>query len=341
MRTLTVNENDAGQRLDKFVQKSAKRIPLSLVYKLIRQKDIRVNGKRSDGAYRLACGDVVRMYIPDEFFGDVISPSEYARSTVKLDVVYEDADILVVNKPAGMLCHSGSLDGECAGHDGADERGTLVFAVRAYLCSKNEYDPFAENSFAPALCNRIDRNTCGLVIAAKNAAALRSCNEMIRKRDISKYYLCAAHGRFAEPAGVIRASLRKNSADNTVSVTRSPDAVDAQTRYTVIDYNTQYDITLLEVELITGRTHQIRAHMDSIGHPLVGDGKYGVIGDTDRALGAKYQALCSYKIRFGEPENLPRLYGLEVVLRPSAVPFLGWFNLNRSAFLFDKSDKTQ
>ncbi len=315
MRELNIGKNDAGQRLDKFLSKAVKGLPMSLLYKYIRTKKIKVNGARAQQNQQLCAGDVVTLYIRDEFFE---SPEQdtAALSNIrhKLSIVYEDENILLLNKRPGVLVHEDTAGGE----------NTLILHVKAYLYEKGEYDPQKEQSFAPALCNRIDRNTGGIVIAAKNAEALRVMNEKIKQNEISKFYLCAAHGKMPRRADELRGYLRKNSADNLVTVSDKPmpGGKNIITRYRVLaekDGN-----SLLEVELVTGRTHQIRAHLAHIGHPLLGDGKYG-INRTERTKGYKHQALYAVRLRFDFADGsgaLGYLRGKEFEIDKNEVWFL-------------------
>ena len=296
MRILTIKKNDAGQRLDKFLTKAVKGLPASMMYKLIRTKKIKVNRKRAEQSYILCEGDEIQLFIREEFFE---SPERdggaLERIRPKLNILYEDDNILLLNKRPGVLVHEDTNGGE----------NTLIMHVKAYLCQKGEYDPTAEQSFAPALCNRIDRNTGGIVIAAKNAEALRVMNEKIRENKLSKFYLCLVHGIPKRKQATLHAYLRKNSADNMVEVRERPfaGAKEIVTGYRVLEVRGEN--ALLEVELVTGRTHQIRAQMAAIGHPLVGDGKYGV-NRAEKQKGYKYQALYAYRLRFEptEKENL-------------------------------------
>ncbi len=288
MRIITVNKNDAGQRLDKFLSKAVKGLPTSMMYKLIRTKKIKVNRKRTEQKYILVEGDEIQLFIKEEFFD---SPEKdvgaLERIVPKLNVLYEDDNIMLLNKRPGVLVHEDSDAGE----------NTLIMHVKAYLCQKGEYDPYAEQSFAPALCNRIDRNTGGIVIAAKNAEALRVMNERIKFDCLTKTYLCLVHGIPKQKTAELRGFLKKDSSNNTVEVRDREFAGSKEiiTRYRVLDFKN--DVSLLEVDLITGRTHQIRAHMSHIGHSLVGDGKYGINRD-EKAKGYKYQALYAYKLYF-------------------------------------------
>ncbi|MDD7700620.1 MAG: RluA family pseudouridine synthase [Eubacteriales bacterium] len=288
MKIITVGKNDAGQRLDKFLLKAVRGLPLSLLYKDLRTKKIKLNGKRTTGNALLTEGDEIRLFIKDEFFD---APDESDARTLgairpKLSVVFEDENLMILNKRPGVLVHEDADGGE----------NTLILHIKAYLYGKGEYDPAAEQSFAPALCNRIDRNTGGMVIAAKNAAALRDMNERIREGEISKFYLAAVHGKMEKREATLCAYLRKDSAKNQVTVhdTPFPGAKKILTRYRVLAEKNGR--SLLEVELLTGRTHQIRAHLSHIGHPLLGDGKYGH-NEDDRKMGYKYQALYAYRLR--------------------------------------------
>ena len=303
MQEIIINKNDSNQRIDKFLTKKYKNLPVSMMYKLIRKKDITVNRKRVKENQILMEGDVLRIFAPD----DVLSETKQKKisSKGKLNIAYEDENILIADKESGLLVHSDTDDCE----------DTLIDRITLYLIGKGEFNPEDENSFAPALCNRIDRNTEGLVIAAKNAASLREMNEIIKERLIEKIYLAAVHGSFKEKNGEIVVRLEKDSKNNLVRINnRSDSAKTAVTRYKTIAYNSFRDLSLIEVELITGRTHQIRASFAHIGHPLLGDGKYAV-NKKDRELGYKSQALCAYSITFKgckKSETLGYLDGLTV-----------------------------
>ncbi|MBQ4381929.1 MAG: RluA family pseudouridine synthase [Oscillospiraceae bacterium] len=283
MKSFTVGQNDAGQRLDRFVAKAVPLLPESLTQKYIRLKRIKVNGKGSRRDVRLEAGDLIQMYVNDEFFEKPTEDNAYLRiASPRLTVVYEDENIILCDKKAGVLCHS-------AGQWDVD---TLINNIKAYLYGKKEWDPRAENSFAPSLCNRIDRNTAGIVIAAKNAAALRIMDEKIRLREIEKLYLAAVHGTMRPESGTLTGYLFKDARENRVYVYDEPrkGALTAVTGYRTLAR--AGGDSLLECRLLTGRTHQIRAQLSHAGHPLLGDGKYG--RDKDR----EGQQLCSYKLKF-------------------------------------------
>ena len=308
MKSFTINENDSGQRLDKFITKTVRGLPTSLMYKFIRKKRIKVNGHRAEEKQKLEAGDLVEMYIPDEFFSSEAASVEYSKADIPLDVVYEDENLLLVNKKPGVLVHTGD-EGD-RNRAAEAERETLIFAIKSYLVSKGEYSPEDENSFAPALCNRIDRNTGGIVIAAKNAEALRILNDKIRDREIEKYYLCAVQGRPTPQSGRLENYLFKDAAKNQVYVKNKPEpgAKTAVTEYRVLA--SRGPLSLVECRLLTGRTHQIRAQMAHAGCPLLGDGKYGRERDNKRLGRTGGQALYSYKLAFPFPTEAGCLEGL-------------------------------
>lgn len=293
MKELNVGKNDSGQRLDRFVGKAVPLLPESLLQKYIRLKRIKLNGKGAKRDTRLSEGDVLQLYINDEFFQKPREENSYLKvGTPRLDVVYEDENILLADKKPGVLCHSA----------GAWDYNTLIANIQAYAYQKGEWRPRDENAFAPALCNRIDRNTGGLVIAAKNAEALRILNEKIRDREIGKYYLCVVHGRPKPSEGRLEGYLFKDAVKNQVYVRAKPEpgARTAVTDYRVL--TSRDGLSLVECRLGTGRTHQIRAQMAAAGWPLLGDGKYGS-EKLNKAHEETGQALYSYKLRFDFPTD--------------------------------------
>ncbi len=287
MKELHIGKNDAGQRLDRFLAKAVPLLPASLCQKYIRLKRIKVNEKRAERDYRLCENDVISLYINDEFFDTPKEENAYLSVTVpKLNIVYEDEHILLVDKKPGVAVHP---------HDGAEYGKTLIDHIQAYLYAKKEWRPREENAFTPALCNRIDRNTGGIVIAAKTAEALRVLNQKIKDREIDKRYLCIVRGTPKPQEGSIKGFIFKDAKKNQVYFTKTsqPGSKTAETKYRTLQ--TKNGLSLVECELITGRTHQIRASFAAIGLPLLGDGKYGRL---DKESGRKYQALYSYKLTF-------------------------------------------
>ena len=287
MKEFTIGKNDAGQRLDRFLAKAVPLLPASLAQKYIRIKRIKLNGGRAERDTRLQDGDVLQLYINDEFFDKPREDNAFLTvATPKLNIVYEDEHILLVDKRPGLAVHP---------HDGAEYGRTLIDHIQAYLYQKREWRPREENSFTPALCNRIDRNTGGIVIAAKTAEALRVMNQKIKDRELDKRYLAIVEGTPKPREGTLKGYLFKDEKKNRVFVTdkMQPGAKTCQTNYKVL--TSQNGLSLVECELITGRTHQIRAQFAHAGHPLLGDGKYGKL---NKNFDRNYQALYSYKLTF-------------------------------------------
>lgn len=303
LKSFTIAKNDAEQRLDKFLTKSFPNLPKALMYKYIRIKRIKVNGKRAENSTRLHVGDIVDMYINDEFFEKSETRYDFMKASKNLDIVYEDENIMLLNKKVGLLSHP----------DEGEYVDTLITRIKRYLFEKGEYNPADENSFTPALVNRIDRNTSGIVIAAKTAEALRVLNQKMKDRELHKYYLCVVHGIPKPKNATLEDYLYKDEKKNKVFVgqKKTDGAKLIKTKYNVL--KSKNNLSLVEIELLTGRTHQIRAHMASIGCPLLGDGKYGT-NALNKKTGLKKQCLCSYKLKFDfttDAEGLDYLNGKE------------------------------
>lgn len=294
MKQIVIAKNDSGQRLDKFLSKFMPFMPKSMLYKSLRKNCVRVNGKHiKDGAYIVSEGDELSLYFNDEFF-----KKEEIKITDNsdIDIVYEDDNIIIVNKPQGLVVHT----------DDKGTEDTLIARIHSYLYKNGEYNPACEQSFVPALCNRIDRNTSGLVIAAKNAEALRIVNEKIKNREIKKFYMCVTENIPHQKEDTLISHLSRD--DKKVRI--SNDGKEIKTKYKVVKTKGKY--ALLEIELLTGRTHQIRAQMADIGCPLRGDVKYGA------APNGTYK-LCSYKIEFSfsaQSGKMEYLNGKIIRIRP-------------------------
>ena len=284
MKEFTIGPNDAGQRLDRWLAKAVPLLPGTLAQKYIRLKRVKVNGKGSKRDVRLERGDLLQLYVNDEFFDAPTPENAFLRvDRPRLDILYEDEHLLLLDKRPGMVVHPNDKE----------QVNTLITHVQAYLYQKKEWSPRWENAFAPALCNRIDRNTGGIVIAAKTAAALRVMNQKIRDRELQKLYLCVIHGAMDPREGRLKGYILKDGDRAQVRVYDRPvpGGRTAVTLYRTLE--SRDGLSLMECDLITGRTHQIRAQFAAAGRPLLGDGKYGRERD-----GRPYQALYSYKLKF-------------------------------------------
>lgn len=323
MKEITIGKNDAGQRLDRFLSKVIPLLPDSLLHKYIRIKRVKCNGKAVARDYRLNTGDVLSLYINDEFFEKPREDNAWLKiGKPNLHIVYEDDNILLLDKKPGILCHS----------DGSWDYNTLISNIQAYLAQTGVWKPKEENSFTPALCNRIDRNTGGIVIAAKNAETLRVINQKIKDREIEKFYLCTVVGNPRPRSGLLENELFKDAVKNTVYVKNRPEPGSrlARTEYKVLQESG--NLSLVECRLLTGRTHQIRVQMAHAGWPLLGDGKYGR-EEVNRRYHEHGQALYSWRLIFNfstNAEHLEYLRGREFSLSQDTIDFYRKYFLSNS-----------
>lgn len=326
-----IDSNEAGQRFDKYLKKLLKNAPDSFIYKMLRKKNITLNGKKADGKEQLQLNDEVKVFFADETFekfsgfkpvtvvkesapckDDISQMEDVAafltayRELGQFSIVYEDDNIIIINKPSGILTQKADI-----------KDMSLNEWMIGYLLEHGSITAESLHTFKPSICNRLDRNTSGMVVCGKSLQGIQTMNAIIKDRSLHKYYQCVVFGTLPEKEGHLQGYLYKKQAHNTVEVYRTLEEVPAEwkekaafidTKYKVIKCNQK--LSLLEVELITGKTHQIRAHLSSIGHPLVGDGKYGnkATARMSREYKIKGQLLHAYRLEFpvlnGELENL-------------------------------------
>lgn len=293
MRTLRIGQREAGQRLDRLLEKYMQLAPKSFIYKMLRKKNIKRNGRKADGSERLAVGDEIALYLSDSTIDNFRRlRKQEMPGNIPLDIVFEDEDILVINKPVGMLSQKA-------------KRGdvSLVEYVEGYLA-----DGAGDGVFRPGICNRLDRNTSGLVVAGKSVQGLQWMNRLFSRRDLKKYYLCLVHGRLDREAR-LKGYLQKDGEKNLVEVLEVPvpGAAEIETEYFPLgtaEYQGK-EYSLLRVHLLTGRSHQIRAHLAGTGHPIVGDAKYG---RAEKEISVRHQLLHAWRLELGTPEYLPEKY---------------------------------
>ncbi|MCD8248822.1 MAG: RluA family pseudouridine synthase [Lachnospiraceae bacterium] len=294
MRMITVQEQEAGQRLAKLLGSRLGGASTGFLYKMLRKKNITLNGKKADGSERLCAGDEIRIFLSEETYEKFASHKVEERfPEAHLDIIYEDAQILIVNKPAGMLSQKSS-----------PRDVSLNEYMLGYLVRSGQWSP-REQAFRPSVCSRLDRNTSGLVVCGKTMPALQRMAELLRSRELKKYYFCLVSGRVESPQR-LEAWLKKDAASNRVEIfdREQDDALPIVTEFEPLNLSDR--TTLLKVHLITGRPHQIRAHLASIGHPVIGDAKYGDKKRNDsfrRKFGIKRQLLHAWHIEFPAMEQ--------------------------------------
>lgn len=298
MQEIIISANEAGQRFDKLLAKYLNEAPKSFIYKMLRKKNIVLNGKKATGNEKLAVGDSVKLFLADETI-EKFSKTTVIHTNKKLDIIYEDDHVILINKPVGMLSQKAEAKDE-----------SLVEHIISYMLESGQLTEAELRKFKPSICNRLDRNTSGLVVAGKSLAGLQTMGELFKERSLKKFYRCLVHGEI-DKKQYIKGYLKKDEAMNKVTILQreESDCLPIETEYEPIWSNDA--CTLLEVHLITGRTHQIRAHLASQGHPIIGDYKYGNRRIND-VFKEKYklqsQLLHAYRLEMpeltGELQNL-------------------------------------
>lgn len=299
MREFSIQKNEAGQRFDKYLKKLLCNAPGSFIYKMLRKKNIVLNGKKADGTEKLQLNDNVKLFLSEETYLKFAAESTEAAVYEKLpqidvthlpfEILYEDEDVLMINKPSGMLSQKARPEDISANE-----------YMIAYLLASHAISSAELKTFRPSVCNRLDRNTSGILIAGKTLKGLQSMSEKLKTRDIQKYYRCIVEGEILTPRH-IKGYLRKDAVQNKVTVLeQAQSSEDKQIETEYVPIQRLKNATLLEVHLITGRTHQIRAHLASIGHPIMGDIKYGAVKRT----GIRSQLLHAYRLVFEDGREI-------------------------------------
>ena len=298
MREITINNNDKGQTLIKFLEKYLEGAPKSVIQKFIRKKRIKVNGKKQESSYKLALGDRVNIYIYDEVIEEwnKKAKNNKVHSKLNLDIAFENGDIVVIDKPIDILSHPASE---------RDYGSTVVDFLVSYLIDKGDYQPRLEHSFTPAIVNRLDRNTMGLIIGAKNRDSLVTLNKSIDTVKVEKIYIAIVEGAFRGERSVT--NFLEKDEKNVVHVSDSDGGKRAQTHIKALEMGKKY--SLVEVRITTGRTHQIRATLSDLGYPIVGDRKY----NRKKHRGINHQQLAAYKLKFADDFEIESLRNLSIV----------------------------
>lgn len=294
MKQIVVSEKEAGQRLDKFLAKYLSKAPKSFIYKMLRKKNIKLNDKKAEGSEKLAVSDEIKLFLSDETIANFTEEMEVVKVESSLNILYEDENVLIINKPAGMLSQKAQKDDV-----------SVIEHIISYMLESGQITKEQLKSFHPGVCNRLDRNTSGIIIAGKTLLGLQTMSELLKTRNLGKYYQCIVKGKVTKKQ-CIEGYLTKNKSHNKVTISKepSPEADFIKTEYEPLCQTEEF--TLLKVSLLTGKSHQIRAHLHSIGHPIIGDGKYGDV-PTNKKLRKEYKLkhhlLHSWQLALPEIEN--------------------------------------